>query len=597
LSLLQIFGWDRSGTLVLTTNLERKTAVLSGASDADIQVPQLAGSTLFVSTSPLGGQLIFQTADGSQTERVIRFGETTNLGDITWCVTRASAEQVTNEPASVGDYGEFLLAMNRWAAKPMKGPKYLNSSLDEFLELVTEQSGAESGMLVLAEKNGFRLVAAKGLTSFESQKLWEKMPKTLPEEILKTDARILLPENLRRSSNGDTTVFIDGVKSVAGFPVFAEGRLVAIYYLGFGNLLTELSSELQEVLESVSDLIGLIIQRAEYREQVESLRLAASASSTHASLPDGRLMVGHSSKLSEIYTLIQKFAPVDVPTLIQGETGTGKELAAKEIHRLSLRSKKPFVVLNAAALPESLIESELFGHRRGAFTGALTDRVGLVEQADGGTLFIDEIGELPSGLQAKLLRVLQEHCVTRIGEAIQRPVNFRLICATHRDLVQMTGTGEFREDLYYRIAGATIPMPALRDRRQDIMILANYFKSLFANRHNLGTKEWSLGAASLLESHPWPGNIRELENAVARAFVMAEGQIIKAADLGIAGASDQSPDLLNEQKLNDARDAWLKSYLTEALERHGGKRGETAKALGIGERTLFRYIEQLEIRA
>src|SRR5690606_9853898 len=144
------------------------------------------------------------------------------------------------------------------------------------------------------------------------------------------------------SSHGDTTVFIDGVKSIAGFPVFAEGRLVAIYYLGFGNLLTELSAELQDVLESVSDLLGLIIQRAEYREQVESLVLAVSAHQQHSGLTDGRLMVGNSPRLTEVYNLIQKYAPVDVPTLIQGETGTGKELAAKEIHRLSLRSKKPF---------------------------------------------------------------------------------------------------------------------------------------------------------------------------------------------------------------------------------------------------------------
>lgn len=600
---LQLLGWDQPGNLILNQQMSKSTTVLSGCGESDITIAELAGSSLFASVSVEGINWLHQTADGVQTTKQAMLGETVSFCGLTWCaisLDSAASEEPEAEvilDQAAAPFAKFLTEINQWAARPMGGKSNLNECLNDFLDLVTKQSGAENSMLVLSETSGFRLVSARGLTKLESQRLWEKMPQSLPEEILKSEAKILLPEQLRRTTNGDTTVFIDGVKSVAGFPVFAEGRLVAIFYLGFRNLLTELSFELQCVLESVSDLLGLIIQRAEYREQVASLELAASARNTESTLPEGRLMVGFSQPLAEVYSLIQKFAPVDVPVLIQGETGTGKELAAKELHRLSLRSKQPFVVLNAAALPESLIESELFGHKRGAFTGALSDRVGLVEQADGGTLFIDEIGELPLSLQAKFLRVLQEHKVTRIGETNQRQVSFRLLCATHRNLMEMTESGTFRDDLYYRIAGTTIPMPSLHQRRPDIMVLANFFKNNFANLHSLKPKEWSLDAVAVLENYNWPGNIRELENTVSRASIMAEGSMIKASDLGLIHEKDQQIDQVATPKLNQARDEWMKSFLAEALEKHSGKRAETAKALGIGERTLFRYIDQLGIRS
>jgi DNA-binding NtrC family response regulator len=453
-------------------------------------------------------------------------------------------------------------------------------------------------MLVLAEGEGFSLVASHGLAAKDAQTLWEKMPHSLVEDVLRAKARTLLPDELRRSARTDSTVFVRGVRSVAGFPVLAEGRLVAVFYLGFDNLLQTLCPDLQTTLEAAADVLGFVIQRATQRDQLERLRLRAAAN-VEASLPSGRLMVGTSEKLVEVYHLLGRLAPVDVSTLILGETGTGKELAAKELHRMSPRGKGPFVVVNAAALPETLIESELFGHRKGAFTGALTDRVGLVEQAQGGTLFVDEIGELPLPLQAKLLRVLQERAVTRIGEAQPRPVDFRLVSATHRTPQDMVAAGTFREDLYYRVAGAVLRMPALRERAEDIVTLATFFRRQFAERHGLPDKEWAPATLLALESRHWPGNVRELENVVARAFVMAEGPTIQAKDLGFeprAGATiEDAGEPASEPTLEAAKDAWMRSFLKRALRRHNGRRGETAKALGIGERTLFRYLEQLEI--
>jgi DNA-binding NtrC family response regulator len=247
-----------------------------------------------------------------------------------------------------------------------------------------------------------------------------------------------------------------------------------------------------------------------------------------------------------------------------------------------------------------LIESELFGHKRGAFTGALSDRIGLIEQADGGTLFIDEIGELSTFMQTKLLRVLQEKTFTRVGDTALKTSDFRLVAATHRNLQEMIASGLFREDLYYRIAGALISMPPLRERRSDIMLLATFLRTRFAKNHGMTDKQWSSSAVETLENLPWPGNVRELANVVARAFVMADGSMIHAKDFADFAAVETPAaaiDIAQEHQstLEEARDAWMKRFLSKALDRHKGRRTDTAKALGIGERTLFRYIEQLDI--
>ncbi len=598
----QLMAWTADGGLVLSQAVGPRTWSLSGKRDGDVFVPELGDQALFLRIDGDGIAVMHQ-GQGINEERVsLSVGRPQTVGPLTWMLVRGPLSPVkTQAPAARdGGYATFLSDLVLWISRPMPGIQELRDGLREFLSLVVDNTPAASGMLVLAEGEGFSLVSSFGLSPKDAQKLWEKMPHGLTEEVLRTSARILLPDELRRTMNGDSTVFVRGVRSVAGFPVLAEGRLVAIFYLGFDNLLKNLSQELQHVLEAAADILGVVIQRAQLREQLENLKLRAS-SSPEASLPAGRLMVGSSEKLVAVYHLISRLAPVDVSTLILGETGTGKELAAKELHRMSPRGRKPFVVVNAAALPESLIESELFGHKRGSFTGALTDRMGLVEQADGGTLFIDEIGELPPAMQAKLLRVLQERAMTRIGETVPRNVDFRLLSATHRNLEEMVAAGTFREDLYYRIAGATIKMPALRERPEDIITLANFFRQQFAERHALPDKEWSTEALIALEQKPWPGNVRELENVVGRAFVMAEGSVIRRFDLGGGPASSSESNAsevapMNVEPLTEARDAWMKVFLSRALKRFNGRRSDTAKALGIGERTLFRYLEQYEIR-
>ncbi|MBM4251884.1 MAG: hypothetical protein FJ146_07925 [Deltaproteobacteria bacterium] len=320
-------------------------------------------------------------------------------------------------------------------------------------------------------------------------------------------------------------------------------------------------------------------------------------------LPPDRLMVGHSPGLLAVYQLITRLAPVNVATLITGETGTGKELVAREIHRLSGRAAGPLITVNAVAMPASLVESELFGHRRGAFTGAQNDRVGLIEKADGGTLFLDEIGELSPEIQAKLLRVLQERSFTRIGDNTPRHSDFRLVTATHRNLPELIASGKFREDLYYRIAAANIQMPPLRERREDIAPLVLHFHRRFTEEHGLSPKRWSTSALHFLSDLPWPGNIRQLEHCVRRALVMCDGPLVQPShldgelggDLNAAWKCIDELQAVTQPTLDEARNAWMRRFLQRALAKHNGRRSDTAKALGIGERTLFRYIEQFGI--
>lgn len=661
---LDLLAWTDSGELVLDTAVELRTLSLSGGIDhphrdgdggtdaagegeeADLIVPALGRCVAFIRPTSSGATLFLHGSDVAASKHLLSPGCPTSVAGLTWLIIQRASTRRILTPGAGTDQGNSISQalepcsysitdpisaqlssqLMAWLAQPMVGPTELRTNLKEFLALVARGTAAGSGMLVLAEGNGFSLVTAFGLSNTEAEDLWGKMPHSLIEDLMRTNARVLLPDELRKTAPADSTVFIRGIRSLAGFPVFAEGRLVAIFYLGFDNLLRSLSSDLQQILESAANMLGMVIQRAQLREDLEQLKLMQPTTGTTA-IPQARLMVGSSERLIATYKVITRLAPVDVATLITGETGTGKELAAKELHRLSQRAARPFIVVNAAALPESLIESELFGHKKGAFTGALSDRVGLVEQAEGGTLFIDEIGELSLPMQAKLLRVLQEYAVTRIGETTPRLVDFRLVTATHRNLQELVASGQFREDLYYRIAGAIIHMPALRDRSGDIIVLANFFRQQFAQRHGLPDKEWSQDALQALISRSWPGNIRELENAVARAFVMADGLIIRRRDLDmnsdghldaqpthqdvrtisarqgacIADSLDTVDSLADAEghetiSLTEARDHWMRSFLIKALYKHKGHRAETAKALGIGERTLFRYLEQLDIR-
>ena len=313
-------------------------------------------------------------------------------------------------------------------------------------------------------------------------------------------------------------------------------------------------------------------------------------------------MVGSAPAMREVYRMLDRVAPTDATVLIHGESGTGKELAARALHDRSRRSKGPFVALNCSALPAELIESELFGHVRGAFTGADRDKAGLFEAAQHGTLLLDEIGELTAPAQAKLLRALEERAVTPVGATSPRKVDVRVIAATHRDLEAMTASGAFREDLLYRLKVITVTLPPLRDRREDIAILAVHFIAELSRRHGRGSLQLSEAARAALVGYAWPGNVRELRNAIERAVVMAEGDTIELNDLPPSMLGDRTPIPAAEavaasipfmEARERALDAFDRSYLTAALEKHENNVSATARFLGMHRQSLQKMLKRL----
>ncbi|MBX3743771.1 MAG: PEP-CTERM-box response regulator transcription factor [Verrucomicrobiae bacterium] len=302
-------------------------------------------------------------------------------------------------------------------------------------------------------------------------------------------------------------------------------------------------------------------------------------------------ILGNSPGMREAFRLIQRVATTDASVLILGESGTGKEMAALAIHRRSRRRDHPFVAINCGAIPENLIESELFGNEKGAFTGATAQRKGRIEMAEKGTLFLDEIGELPAPLQVKLLRFLQEQSIERVGGRESLPVDVRVIAATHVDLKQAMTVARFREDLYYRLAVVTLRMPALREREGDIALLAQAFLRRFAAHFERKDLAFDPAALRLLERHPWPGNVRELENRIKRAVIMADGRHVTAADLELANA-----DAPTGATLKEAREQMEREMVAQALRRNGGKITSTAAELGISRPTLYELMEKLNIQ-
>jgi two-component system, NtrC family, response regulator len=284
-------------------------------------------------------------------------------------------------------------------------------------------------------------------------------------------------------------------------------------------------------------------------------------------------------------------ADTDVPVLVIGESGTGKELAARAIHRLSARKKGPFIPINCGAIPENLLESELFGHEKGAFTGAHIQRKGRVESAQGGTLFLDEIGELSPTLQVKLLRYLQEQKIERVGGREEISVDARVMAATNRNLQKAMKAGKFREDLYYRLGVVVVALPPLREREEDILLLATSFLHRFAEESKRKINGFSKTAVRSLESYPWPGNIREMENRIRRAVIMAEGVKITPRDLELE-------TMLGRQEaktLKDAREEVEREIVQEALHRNNGNMTRAAEALGVSRPTLYELLDKLGI--
>ena len=335
----------------------------------------------------------------------------------------------------------------------------------------------------------------------------------------------------------------------------------------------------------------------------------AEARPAGARSPDLRqTILGAGPKMQRIFRLVSKVARTDSTVLLIGESGTGKELIARSVHLQSRRAQGPFVPVNLGALPETLIESELFGHVRGAFTGATGERAGLIEEADRGTLFLDEIGDMPLAAQVKLLRTLENNEVRRLGDNATRLVDVRVITATHRNLHSEVQAGRFRQDLYYRLNVVQIDLPPLRERREDVGLLASYFLERLAKREGREL-EFSVAAEQLLERYDYPGNVRELENAVEHAVAVADGPVLESEDLPAAFRSSRllpeqgspEPDTAARPEMRSSRDGWSlaqveREHMKRVLDLHGGNATAAAQQLGISRTTLWRKLKEYGIK-
>ena len=341
------------------------------------------------------------------------------------------------------------------------------------------------------------------------------------------------------------------------------------------------------------EALGLIVRRAYNLHQIE----AENRRLKERSGADNRVLGGlitAAPEMVKVARTIERVAQTNVSVMLLGASGTGKELLAKGVHEESSRCDGPFIAINCAAIPENLLESELFGHEKGAFTGAVKTTEGKIENAAGGTLFLDEVGDIPLPLQVKLLRFLQERTIERIGGRKAIEVDTRIVCATHQDLEAMCSEGTFREDLFYRLAEIVVRIPSLAERHGDATLLAKAFLKRFANEMNPQVTGFAPDALAAIDAHQWPGNVRELENRVKRAVIMTEGKLISAGDLDLQENAEDRDDVLN---IKSAREAADRRVIRHALARSEGNISSTAKMLGISRPTLYDLLKQYDLSA
>ena len=337
------------------------------------------------------------------------------------------------------------------------------------------------------------------------------------------------------------------------------------------------------------DVLKVVLQRAAYLSNIERENRKLQQKS---GLNEFEGLIGDSTQMQDVFRMIRRVGPSDVPVLITGESGTGKELVARAIHRQSLRKEQAFVAINCGAIPETLLESELFGYEKGAFTGAVQQRKGRIESAQGGTLFLDEIGDIPLALQVKLLRFLQDHQIQRLGGKETIAVDTRVLAATNIDLQKAIGEGRFREDLYYRLCVVTMAVPSLRERGSDITLLARTFLLKFAAEQKKPLKGFSPQTIEALTSHLWPGNVRELENRVKRAVVMAEGRYVTPENLELQNPLSST----DSSTLKASRENREKELVRMAMEKADGNVSRAAADLGISRPTLYQLLTRYGLK-
>jgi transcriptional regulator with GAF, ATPase, and Fis domain len=459
--------------------------------------------------------------------------------------------------------------------------------LDELLDALLEVTQADKGFVIVLEDGRSTVKAARNLARGSIEDAVSRVSDSIVQKVVRTRQPLVVADALHDQEWSSASSVVNlKLCSVMCAPLTARGEVFGVIYLGNDDVVSLFDTRALETLTVFAAQASLLLQNALLLEDLrrENVVLREAVESRRY----GEL-VGAGPAMREVYRRIEKVAGTDVTVLLQGETGTGKELVAREIHQRSARAAGPFVAVNCGAIPEGLMESELFGHVKGAFTGAGATRGGRFQAASGGTLFLDEIGDMPLALQVKLLRALQERAVVKVGDSRPEPVDIRVVAATNKVLEEEVRRGAFREDLFYRLHVVAIALPPLRDRGDDVLVLARWFLQRYAKEFQSRARGFAPSATAALRKHRWPGNIRELENRLKKASVLAEGPLVTAEDLDL-----RLDDLEPVASLAEAVEAFRKRYVNDVLERNGQNRTKTAKDLDVDPRTIFRHLEKME---
>ncbi len=488
------------------------------------------------------------------------------------------------------------------ASRSVTGTLDPNELLLRVVDAVIRIAGADRGFLMLMHGDGklqFEIARSKDETTLPPGEF--QISFGIAEEAAHRRETVWVPDAVGSSLFQDRkSVRALSLRTVVAIPILNAGRVLGVLYIDSHSITHEFTPEDIALLEGFAAQVAIALENARVHESLRDTknRLEIENLNLRRALKEDvryGLLVGRSPAMTQVVELIEKVIPTQVTVLINGETGTGKEVVARAIHLNGPRKDENFIAVNCGAVPETLLESELFGYKKGAFTGANEDRVGLFEAADKGTLFLDEVGEMPASLQVKLLRVLQDSHIRRVGDTVSRKVDIRLIAATNRDLRAEVDAGRFRQDLFYRMNVVPITLPPLRERGDDILLLAQHFLDASAKRQRKNIVSFSPDARELLLRHPWPGNVRELENALERAVALSDDGIPLEPQLFGLGAS-VARRWDGQHSLRETMEAVEAETIREALRQCESNVSRAARGLGVSRQHLHHRMNFHGIR-
>lgn len=543
--------------------LDKAILTLGSGANADVALAGVAAEWLVVERE---GDSFIATLVASGKRAALPVGVDVTLGGASLTCSLVDRESRHFDAERIADA----------LARVTQVPEALRTVLAEMIAV----TGADDGAVILKERGDYSIAAALNSDGESLKAADDLLSDTLVRDALLQTGDVVIGDittDPRYRATASVTAL--RLRSVACVPLRVEGRVLGLLYLGRRDVRNPFTQAEIASVHIAAQLVMpwlALLRRSESRMRTSELLALAGESAAMQELRDG----------------IARIAQSPLSVLVTGETGTGKDLVARAIHAQSKRAKGAFVAVNCAAVPEALLASELFGHKRGAFTGAQSDRRGLLESADGGTLFLDEVGDMPAPMQASLLRVLENREVVRVGDHVSHKVDFRLVCATHKDLEAEVVAGRFREDLLFRIREVSVHSPALRSRSSDIALLARTFLRQSAEEHGLAELRFADDALEALARHSWPGNVRELRACIRRAALFAEGTHVHATDLGIVTRANPTSDGVGDltRSLEEARETFTRQFVEAVLAKHHGDRDAAARALGISVRSLYRYL-------